>query len=88
MLQQQAKADEATALEQRAQVDSASLMARYGARLTSAAAGGGGGAVAVGASPTLAMPSNLLSTILQNYSGGGLPSVAAQAGRVIGGGQA
>ena len=83
-LKQQAEQDDIAAGEARAQIDSASLMARYGTRLTLAAAGGASGALPSVAAP---QPSNILAA-LQNYRGGGLPAVAAQTSRTIGGGAA
>lgn len=50
-LKAQADQDNINATENRVQIDSASLLARYGSRLTLAASGG---ASAAGASPTMA----------------------------------
>jgi hypothetical protein len=52
-LQQQAQNDQIAATQQTVQMDSASLMARYGTRLALANAAGGGGATATPASPLI-----------------------------------
>ena len=54
-LKQQAERDRDAAGMDRARIDSASILARYGTRLSAASAGGGGPSAA-GASPTMSTP--------------------------------
>jgi len=74
-LKDRAQQDEAAAGMDRAKIDSASLMARYGTRLTLAAAGGSSPMVS-GASPTMSSDQvgggtgNTLSTLLTQIMNG------------------
>lgn len=62
-LKQQAQQDQTDAVQEQLQIDSASLLARYGSRLTIAAAGGASsGPVVAGASPTMAPGGGFLNT--------------------------
>ena len=60
-LKQRAQQDQITASQNQVRIDSASLLARYGAMVTQANAAG---ASAAGASPTMAAPNNLISSTL------------------------
>lgn len=69
-LDAQAKQDSITALQDRLQGDTSSLMARYGAQFTmggGGASGGAGGSVATAAASTPAMPS--AADVMKGFEG-------------------